>query len=59
MGNIQIGIAALGLSDTHCLIGEFNMEAVAVGGAVHSNRLNAHLPAGTNYPQGNFTSVSN
>src|SRR5579859_1905332 len=57
MWDIEIGIEAGGLSNTHGFISELDMQAFLIRRGVDRYGLDAHLATGTNDPEGNFSSV--
>src|SRR5207245_10243683 len=58
-GNIEVTLCELRRADTNSLISKAHVQRIAVGLAVNRNRADAQLLASANYPQSDFTAVSN
>src|SRR6266851_4753779 len=57
--DIEIALRELRRADANSLICKAHVERIAVGLAIDRNRADAQLLAGANYPQSDFTAVSN
>ena len=57
MRNLKVAVARWSWADANGLVGEPNVQRVAVGLGVYSNRFNTHLSAGANDAHRYFTPV--
>src|SRR5207248_2536995 len=55
--NLEIALARGRVTDAHRLVGQLEIRCVLVRRRVDHDRLNAHLPAGADDPQGDFSAV--
>ena len=56
-GMLQVGQPARGRADADVVVGEADVQRLAVGLAVDRHRLNPELPAGPDDPQGDLPAV--
>ena len=57
MRNLEVAVARWGWADANGLVGEPNVQGVAVGLGIHGYRFNTHLSAGANDAHRYFTPV--
>ena len=57
--DLQIALRGLGRTDAVGLVGHFQVGGATVGLAENGHRLNAHLSAGAEDPQGDLASIGN
>jgi hypothetical protein len=58
VGNVEVAFAAGGLANADRLIGQLNMEGMAINRGMYSHGGNAHFFAGTNDAERNFPTIS-
>jgi len=57
LGNVQVGLRRGRGADADFLVGEADMEGVAVGLGIDRHGLDAHLLAGQDHPEGDLAPV--
>ncbi len=56
-GHVQIALGTARRPNAHRLIGKADVEGIAVGLGIDGDRADTQLFAGTNHPQGDFTTI--
>ena len=56
-GDIQIALAGQGVANADRFIGQLEISRIAIGRGINDDGLDAHLPAGADDPQRDFTTI--
>ena len=56
-GDVEIAFGRRGVADADRLIGQLEIGGVLVGGGIDDGGLDAHLAAGADDPQGDFSAI--